>query len=426
MNTEDIKDYDRHPCFNVKAKGKYGRVHLPVAPKCNIKCNFCDRKYDCVNESRPGVTSTVLSPDQAQVYMDKVLEKEPRISVAGIAGPGDPFANPEETMGTMRMLHKEHPETILCLSSNGMNIGPYIDELAELNISHVTITVCAVDPKVGEKIYAWVQDGNVVYRGLQGATILMERQLDAIRRLKEKGLTVKVNSIVVPGVNDHHIEDIAKKVKELGADLFNAIALFPNVNTPFGSIEQPSKEDMEELRVKCEQHLPQMRHCTRCRADAVGLLDQDRTEEFRGCLSSCATLPKVESAKVRPYVAVASQEGVLVNQHLGEAKKFLIFEEKGGKYLQIGEREAPEIGGGIKRWHKLAKMLNDCRAILVSNIGQTPYEILEKSGIQPVEAAGFIEDGVKAVYEGKKTASLKGRRKSCADGACAGSGGGCL
>lgn len=426
MNTEDIKDYDRHPCFNVKAKGKYGRVHLPVAPKCNIKCNFCDRKYDCVNESRPGVTSTVLSPDQAQVYMDKVLEKEPRISVAGIAGPGDPFANPEETMGTMRMLHKEHPETILCLSSNGMNIGPYIDELAELNISHVTITVCAVDPKVGEKIYAWVQDGNVVYRGLQGATILMERQLDAIRRLKEKGLTVKVNSIVVPCVNDHHIEDIAKKVKELGADLFNAIALFPNVNTPFGSIEQPSKEDMEELRVKCEQHLPQMRHCTRCRADAVGLLDQDRTEEFRGCLSSCATLPKVESAKVRPYVAVASQEGVLVNQHLGEAKKFLIFEEKGGKYLQIGEREAPEIGGGIKRWHKLAKMLNDCRAILVSNIGQTPYEILEKSGIQPVEAAGFIEDGVKAVYEGKKTASLKGRRKSCADGACAGSGGGCL
>lgn len=426
MNTDDIKDYHRHPCFNVKAKGKYGRVHLPVAPKCNIKCNFCDRKYDCVNESRPGVTSTVISPDQAKVYMAKVLEKEPRISVAGIAGPGDPFANPEETLGTMRMLKKEHPETILCLSSNGMNIGPYIDELAELNVSHVTITVCAVDPEIGKEIYAWVQDGNVVYRGLQGATILLERQLDAIRRLKAHGIVVKVNSIVVPGVNDHHIEDIAKKMQDMGVDMLNAIALFPNVNTPFGSIEQPSKEMMAEIRNKAEKYLPQMRHCTRCRADAVGLLDQDRTDEFRSCLSSCASLPKIETAKVRPYVAVASQEGMLVNQHLGEAKKFLIFEEKDGKYLKVSERNAPEIGGGIKRWHKLAKILNDCRAILVSNIGQTPLEILEKSGVQPVEAAGFIEEAVKAVYEGKNTGSLKGRRKSCAEGACAGSGGGCL
>jgi len=63
----------RHPCFNVAAKGSFGRVHLPVAPTCNIKCNFCDRRSDCVNESRPGVTSSVLEPDQALRYLDRVL-----------------------------------------------------------------------------------------------------------------------------------------------------------------------------------------------------------------------------------------------------------------------------------------------------------------------------------------------------------------
>jgi len=73
MNSEI--DFNRHPCFNAKVKGQYGRVHLPVAPKCNIKCNYCNRKYDCVNESRPGVTSTILTPDQALYYMDKVLER---------------------------------------------------------------------------------------------------------------------------------------------------------------------------------------------------------------------------------------------------------------------------------------------------------------------------------------------------------------
>ncbi len=116
MKNSGKKDFQSHPCFNADAKGKFGRVHLPVAPKCNIKCNFCDRKYDCVNESRPGVTSTVLSPEQAGVYMQRVLEKEPRISVAGIAGPGDPFANGPETIGYHADHQKESPgNTSLCL-----------------------------------------------------------------------------------------------------------------------------------------------------------------------------------------------------------------------------------------------------------------------------------------------------------------------
>jgi nitrogen fixation protein NifB len=424
MTTSQDKEFLKHPCFNEKAKGQYGRVHLPVAPKCNIKCNFCDRKYDCVLESRPGVTSKVLTVEQASIYMDRVIEKEPRITVAGIAGPGDPFANGEETMGTMRMIHKNHPDMLLCVSSNGMNIGPYIDELAELNVGHVTITVCAVDPEIGQKIYSWVRDGKVVYRGLQAAELLLSRQLDAIKRLKEHNITVKINCIVIPGVNDHHIEDIAKKMQELGADLLNCMALFPNANTPFGGLTQPDKDTMEEIRAMAEQYLPQMRHCTRCRADAVGLLDEDRTEEFRGCLSSCSSI-KPMPVNGRPYVAVATLEGLLVNQHLGEASSFQIWEMDGDSYRKVEERSSASIGGGIKRWHQLAKILGDCRAVLVSGVGETPYEILSSAGVKPVEASGFIEDGLRAVYENRDLNQLRGRRNPCAEGTCTGTGGGC-
>lgn len=77
-STSAIKRH-QHPCFNAAVKGLFGRVHLPVAPKCNIKCNYCNRKYDCVNESRPGVTSNILTPGQALADMRKVLEQEPRI-----------------------------------------------------------------------------------------------------------------------------------------------------------------------------------------------------------------------------------------------------------------------------------------------------------------------------------------------------------
>ncbi|MDJ0621597.1 MAG: radical SAM protein [Desulfocapsaceae bacterium] len=415
----------KHPCFNSEAKGKYGRVHLPVAPKCNIKCNFCDRKYDCVNESRPGVTSNILTPAQASIYMDKVLEREPRITVAGIAGPGDPFANGEETMATLREINRKYPHILLCVSSNGMGIAPYIEELAELNVSHVTITVCAVDPEIGKNIYSWVKDGNVIYRDRQAAEILYDRQIKAITKLKEYGITVKVNCIVIPTINDHHIEKIAVKMKELGVDLFNCMAMFPNVNTPFADIVQPSKSTMEELRKTAEQYLPQMRHCTRCRADAVGLLDEDKTEEFRSCLSSCATIKPAQS-KERPYVAVASREGVLINLHLGEAKYFYIWEKAEDDFRLVEKRKAPQQGGGLQRWHQLARTLGDCRAVLSSGAGKNPCDILEKSSIMVVEAAGLIETGLETVYENKATGILKGRKSPCATGACSGSGGGCL
>jgi len=425
MKNSDSREYRNHPCFHADAKGKFGRVHLPVAPKCNIKCNFCDRKYDCVNESRPGVTSTLLSPEQAGVYMQKVLEKEPRITVAGIAGPGDPFANGPETIATMRTIRKNHPDVLLCVSSNGMAIGPYIETLAELAVSHVTITVCAVDPAIGEKIYSWIEDGNVIYRGRQAAEILLGRQLAAIAQLKAHGITVKVNCIVIPGINDEHVEEVARTMKTLGVDLLNCMAMFPNVNTPFGAIPQPSKELMEEIRATAEKYLPQMRHCTRCRADAVGLLNDDRTEEFRSCLSACSTLKPVPASE-RPYVAVATEEGILVNKHLGEARSLQIWEQADGNgFRLVEERAAPSVGGGIKRWHQLARILGDCRAILVSGVGQTPYDILSKSGIKPVEAAGFIEEGLASIFENRNTAFLRGRKTPCKDGACSGSGGGC-
>ena len=89
-------------------------------------CNFCNRKFDCVNESRPGVTSSLLSPHQALTYVDKTFDKRDDITVVGIAGPGDPFANADETMETLRLVREKYPDVLLCTSSNGLGIGPYI------------------------------------------------------------------------------------------------------------------------------------------------------------------------------------------------------------------------------------------------------------------------------------------------------------
>ncbi len=219
---------DNHPCFNKKSCKDFGRVHLPVAPACNIQCNFCNRKFDCVNESRPGVSSSILSPDQAMAYLAEVVEAKPNTSVVGIAGPGDPFANPVQTMETLRRVRGTYPEMLLCVASNGLNIAPYLDELAALKVSHVSITVNAVDHLVGEKVYSWVRDKKKTLGPELGASILLERQLGAIKGLIKRNLMVKVNAIVLPGINDHHIEAVAEKMAELGVDLFNCMPYFPN------------------------------------------------------------------------------------------------------------------------------------------------------------------------------------------------------
>ena len=417
-------DLEKHPCFNSHARGQFGRVHLPVAPDCNIQCNFCKRVYDCANESRPGVTTAVLSPEQAIRYLDAVLAKDGRISVVGIAGPGDPFATPEATMETLRRVRQQYPAMLLCAASNGLAVTPYADALADLDVSHVTLTVNAVNPAIGAKIYAWVRDGKRVYRGIAAASLLLERQVAAIQALKRHGVTVKINTIVIPGVNDSHVAAIALRMAELGADIANCVPLYPVEDTAFAAVAPPAHDAMVAIRGQVSRHLRVMEHCTRCRADAVGLLGETMPPDVElELLRAASTFGDSDSP--RPYVAAATLEGVLVNQHLGEAEQIAVFEKTEDGFRRVEARRAPPPGGGTQRWLDLAETLRDCRAILVASAGQAPRSVLAERGIQVVMMEGLIEEGLDAVYRGAAVRAPLRKEHRC-DSGCTGTGMGCL
>ncbi|MCP3926206.1 MAG: radical SAM protein [Desulfobacterales bacterium] len=423
-------DIEKHPCFNKDARHKSARVHLPVAPGCNIQCKFCNRKFDCVNETRPGVTSGTLTPYQAIVYLSHVMEELKNVSVFGIAGPGDPFANPVETMETLRYVRSTYPEIILCLASNGLNILPYIDELKELNISHVTITVNALETDIAEKIYSWVRYGKKVLRPKEGVKILLSNQMQAIRKLKEKDIVVKVNSIVIPGVNDFHIADIAEEMSKLGVDIFNTMPYYPNKGSEFADIEQPSKKLIKNIRDEAGKHIPQMMHCSRCRADAVGLIGEKTNSNLMEKLKVCESMPdqpdnvfNTESKKEHQYIAVATLEGVLINLHLGEAHSFNIYEYMEGKSELIDCRDAPEPGNE-KRWDELSKILHDCHTLVVSDSGLKPEKVLNENNINVLRVEGLIEDTLTNIFEGRSIQHLVKREiKQCG---MMGNGGGCM
>ncbi|MBV5302702.1 MAG: nitrogenase cofactor biosynthesis protein NifB [Chlorobium sp.] len=415
-----------HPCFNDASRHKFGRIHLPVAPKCNIQCNYCSRKFDCMNENRPGVTSKVLSPKQALYYLDQAMILSPNIAVVGIAGPGDPFANPDETMETLRLVRAKYPEMLLCLATNGLDLLPYIDELAQLQVSHVTITINAIDPEIGAEIYAWVRYKKKMYRGIDAAKLLIKNQLEALKRLKEVGVTAKVNSIIIPGVNDTHVIAVASKVAELGADILNCLPYYNTRETVFENIDEPSLEMVTEIQQATSAFLPQMKHCARCRADAVGIIGEINTEEMMQKLAEAAAMPS-NPTDCRPYIAVSSIEGVLINQHLGEADRFLIYGmDDNGECMLVDSRTAPPAGGGKERWEALAGTLGDCRALLVNGAGDSPKKVMNAHGIEVLVIEGVIHEAVHGLFTGQDLKHLmKSSQIHACGSSCSGTGGGC-
>ncbi len=418
-------DLTQHPCFNSDKRHTTGRIHLPVAPKCNIQCNYCDRKFDCMNESRPGVTSAVLEPRQALAYLDKVMERVPQLRVVGIAGPGDPFASPNETLETLRLVREKYPEMLLCVASNGLNLAPYAEDLARLEVSHVTVTVNTVDPAIGSRIYSWVRDHKTIYRGEQAARVLLERQLESIKAVKAAGVTLKINTIIVPGINDEHAAVVAEEMRALGADVMNCIPLYPVASTPFAGFTEMPLSEVKQIRSRVAEIIPQMEHCTRCRADAVGLLGQDQSQELVSLMKDSAA-GLFDDRSARPYVAVASMEGILINQHLGEADKVWIFEHDEISPKLVAMRDAPEEGGGNARWRELSKSLEDCHTILVSGVGRAPRWVLENSGLRVIEAAGLISTAMESLHRsGEVPVAMQKQFKSCGSSGCQGTGTGC-
>ena len=437
-----------HPCYSEEAHHYFARMHVAVAPACNIQCHYCNRKYDCANESRPGVVSELLTPDQAVMKTKAVAANIPQMTVLGIAGPGDPLANPERTFDTFRQLSEQAPDIKLCVSTNGLALPDAVDELAKHNIDHVTITINTVDPEIGAKIYPWIYWNNRRIHGVKGAKILIRQQQKGLEMLVERGILVKVNSVMIPGVNDTHLKEVSKIVKQKGAFLHNVMPLIsePEHGTFYGVMGQrgPSAEELQDLQDECAGDMNMMRHCRQCRADAVGLLGEDRGEEFtldkieemnidydaamkvravvhagieeelsekqaKKARLAAASVPSSTAIDTRPVLmAIATSGQGVINQHFGHATEFLIYEAsaKGVRFIshrkvdqycisnnECGEKESA-LAGSIRA-------LQGCEVVLCSKIGFEPWSMLEEAGIQPngEHALEPIEDAVRSVYQ---------------------------
>jgi nitrogen fixation protein NifB len=445
-----------HPCYSEEAHHYFARMHVAVAPACNIQCNYCNRKYDCSNESRPGVVSEKLTPEQAVKKVLAVAQEIPQLSVIGIAGPGDSLAaGGKNTFKTFEALAKLAPDLKLCLSTNGLALPDYVDTIKNFNVDHVTITINMVDPEVGEHIYPWIFHDHRRWTGRDAAKILHERQMLGLEMLTSAGILVKINSVMIPGINDEHLKEVNVQVKKRGAFLHNIMPLIsdPAHGTHFGLTGQrgPTAQELKVVQDECEGGAKLMRHCRQCRADAVGLLGEDRGEEFttdrietmsvavddearrtyrehveaeraeRHASKAAAREDVAESvdAGVAPIlIAVATKGGERINEHFGHATEFQVYEVGPSGATFVGHRRVDtycEGGAGDEdALETVMKAIGDCAAVFVAKIGGCPKDKLTAAGIDPVDRFAFeyIEESALTYFKAHAERVMQGTARS--------------
>lgn len=256
-----------HPCFSLYKRPNLARIHLPVCPSCNIICKYCIRSIND-NDERPGVAKRILSPKQALDIVHKAVKICDNLRVVGIAGPGDTLAT-DHAIETFRLVKKDFPNLLLCLSTNGLLLEERAEELAQIGLNTLTVTVNGIYPEIVRQICGGIRYQGRRYLEEEAAQILINKQKEGIQKAALLGLIIKVNIVLIPGINDKHIAEVAEAVKSWGAHMINIIPLIPQYQLK--DYDAPGCEQLADARKEAEKHIKVFRHCQHCRADAVGI-----------------------------------------------------------------------------------------------------------------------------------------------------------
>jgi len=276
----------------------------------------------------------------------------------------------------------------------------YAKELAALNVSHVTVTVNAVDPAIGAKIYKHVNFMGKFYIGEAAASLLLANQTAGIKLLIDEGILVKINTVTLIGINDKHIEEVVKTVKDLGCFISNIMPLIPVKGSAFENLTIATNQQINEIRDQCGTHLKQMYHCKQCRADAIGKLDEDVSIDFRETKTAEAIKDLAPEKGLR--FATVSKGGMLVDQHFGHATDLYIYDYLEDEVIFKEKRsiskyctDVEDCGDNEDKIGQILRALEDCDGVITMRIGEGPSQRLEKKGIKVFSTYDRIEDAVK-------------------------------
>jgi len=268
LTYQSLPELPFHPCIHPVANRTLARIHLPVAKNCNLTCRYCARQHPNRRSNLPGTSHGILCPEEALNYFREQRKIWGNDAVVGISGPGEPLANPE-TFETLRLIKMNFPSHPLCLCTNGLLLKDRINDLSDMGMRIISITINGIDPKIVKILQPGIKLGKVLLIGETAANYLIKAQMEGLKMAVARNMFVKVNTVVAEGINDGHLMDLARIVADAGAGIMNIMPVIPpHAKSP---LKEPDKTKIERLQSDCEKIIPQFRLCRRCRADAAGI-----------------------------------------------------------------------------------------------------------------------------------------------------------
>lgn len=274
MATRNQYPITHHPCFSNNRENLWTRIHLPVAARCNVKCIFCDHNVGAAcHTSKPGYSSQLMTPSEAIARVIAEHTLEPRLRIVAVSGPGEPLAN-DETFVTLKGVHDNIAGIEFCLSTNGTLLVDTLDKICDLNISTISVSMSAQSYDIAAQLYEWaVLDGRIL-KGKEMGREIISRQLSGIQAAAEAGIFVKVNTILIPELNNGDLGLLSQRIYDAGAQLQNIVPIVSCGNAI--NLRAPLAEELAKARRTASQYIDQFMHCKQCRSDVIGIPGKDR------------------------------------------------------------------------------------------------------------------------------------------------------
>lgn len=237
-----LKEINSASIINHKAmKMWFEELNLSVAPACNMMCNFCSKDSDCMcNGNDPHFLSKSMTPRQAVNFASLAASKNSRARIIKISGPGEPLCN-KQTFEVLKRINTQIKDCVLQVNTNGILLKEKAEELAELNVKIVSISMNAIYEETFKRLYSRIiKNESIVVDNKEISNIMLEGQIAGMNKCIELGILVRVNVVYYPDINEADIFEIARLCKSKGIKELKIFAgiknsKMRNVRTPTGS-----------------------------------------------------------------------------------------------------------------------------------------------------------------------------------------------
>ncbi|WP_081819440.1 GTP 3',8-cyclase MoaA [Maribacter sp. Hel_I_7] len=201
-------------------------LRLAVTDRCNLRCNYC-MPEEGINFAKNDKLFTI--DELVRLSEIVVAQGIDKIRITG----GEPFVR-KDLMVLLRSLSKLDGLNDISVTTNATLIGPHINELKELGIKNINVSMDAINRETFERITRR-NEYDVVYNN--------------IIRLITEGFNVRINFIALEGQNTEDIIPMLELTKHYDVSVrFLEEMPFNGGSKKFQTIKWDFKTILEHIR----------------------------------------------------------------------------------------------------------------------------------------------------------------------------------